>query len=80
MERHPLDAELVEENYEELRRAKARLEAKIAAQYDLPRLGFATVLVFQLRSGKIDEDMDIMRWQCLQSAWLDWVNGRRKIC
>lgn len=75
MERHPLDAELVEENYEQLRRAKVRLEARIALEHDIPRLGFARVLISQLRSGKIDEDEDIMRWQRLQSAWLDWVNA-----
>ena len=71
MERHPLDSLLVEESYEKIIQAKSRLEMKLSAKYELPMLGLGKAMVSRLRDGKIDEDEDIIAWQCLNEAWLD---------
>lgn len=73
--RHPLDAELVEESYEEIRREKLQLEVMLAGKHELPLFGFARELNSRLRSGELTEDMEMMQWQSLNAALLDWLEA-----
>lgn len=75
MERHPLDAEMVEESYEEIIRAKNRLERRLAEKHDLPMLGFGRMLGLRVKTGEIDEDVEVMQWQSLNAALFDWIEN-----
>lgn len=75
MERHPLDADLVEESFEEIRREKVRLEVMLAGKHGLPLFGFARELNSRLRSGDLAEDMEMLQWQSLNAALLDWLEA-----
>lgn len=68
----PLDKELRIETRERIKAELAHAEAVLRRKYDLPRVGFPDALAQRLASEEIVEEPDVVRWQSLYAALLDW--------
>lgn len=73
MSDHPLDQLLVPEEELKLWKERDDLEEKLAKEFGIKRFGFQADLIAKLKSGEIEETPDIMRWQSVCSAMLDWA-------